>query len=296
MGNAVEFTANAAANAAVEPPVIGAYAEIRPAAEKDLSDNMITVRNLQKAFGDNEVLKGIDLNIKNGEVAALIGSSGSGKTTLLRCINFLENADHGTLCIDNISVNLGRASRRDKYALRRKTAMVFQNYALFMNMSVVRNVMEGLVVVQKKPKDEARAIAEDVLRKVGLSEKFDDKPFELSGGQQQRVGIARALALNPKVILFDEPTSALDPEMVDDILDVIKLVAKTGVTMIVVTHEMQFAYDIANHVVFMDKGYIEEEGTPKQIFDNPRNERTKQFLSRFNLARNNPQVLAMSNT
>ncbi|MDR3123381.1 MAG: amino acid ABC transporter ATP-binding protein [Treponema sp.] len=257
---------------------------------------MITVRNLQKAFGDNEVLKGIDLNIKNGEVAALIGSSGSGKTTLLRCLNFLENADHGTLCIDDISVNLSRVSRRDKYALRRKTAMVFQNYALFMNMSVIRNVMEGLVAVQKKSKDEARAIAEDVLRKVGLSEKFDNKPFELSGGQQQRVGIARALALNPKVILFDEPTSALDPEMVDDILDVIKLVAKTGVTMIVVTHEMQFAYDIANHVVFMDKGYIEERGTPQEIFDRPRNERTRQFLSRFNLARNNPQVFALSNT
>jgi L-cystine transport system ATP-binding protein len=291
----MEKTADPGVTAVLEPPEHAEYAAPAPAPEKDLSGNMITVRNLQKAFGDNEVLKGIDLDIKNGEVTALIGSSGSGKTTLLRCLNFLENADRGSLRIDTISVNLGRVSRKDKYALRRKTAMVFQNYALFMNMSVIGNVMEGLVAVQKKSKDEARSIAEDVLQKVGLSEKFENKPYELSGGQQQRVGIARALALNPKVILFDEPTSALDPEMVDDILDVIKLVAKTGVTMIVVTHEMQFAYDIANHVVFMDKGYIEEEGSPREIFDRPRNERTKQFLSRFNLARNNPQVLAMSN-
>jgi L-cystine transport system ATP-binding protein len=264
-----------------------------------MGTNMVSIWNLQKAFGDNEVLKGINLTIKNGEVTALIGSSGSGKTTLLRCLNFLESADYGNLTIDDVSVNLRKSTKKEKLAICKKTAMVFQNYALFMNMSVIRNVMEGLTVVQKKPEEEARAIAEDVLRKVGLSEKFDVKPYELSGGQQQRVGIARALALNPKVILFDEPTSALDPEMVDEILDVIKLVAKTGVTMIIVTHEMQFAYDVANHVVFMDKGYILEEGSPSDIFDNPKNERTKQFLSRFTLTRFNQksaELLALSNT
>jgi L-cystine transport system ATP-binding protein len=254
--------------------------------EKTVEDgNMISLWNLQKAFGDNEVLKGVGLKIKNGEVAVLIGSSGSGKTTLLRCLNFLESADSGSLTIDGVNVNLAIATNREKLAIRKKTAMVFQNYALFMNMSVVQNVMEGLVTVQKKPKDEARAIAEEMLDKVGLHDKFEAKPYQLSGGQQQRVGIARALALNPKVILFDEPTSALDPEKVDEVLDVIKLVAGTGVTMIVVTHEMQFAYDVANHVVFMDSGYILEEGPPQKVFDHPENERTRQFLSRFTLAR-----------
>ncbi|MDR1909211.1 MAG: amino acid ABC transporter ATP-binding protein [Spirochaetaceae bacterium] len=251
---------------------------------------MISIWNLQKSFGSNEVLKGIELKVKNGEVVALIGSSGSGKTTLLRCINFLESADCGYLTVDGIMVNLSLASKQDKYEIRRKTAMVFQNYALFMNMSVIRNVMEGLVSVQKKSRDEARAIAEAMLQKVGLSEKFDARPYQLSGGQQQRVGIARALALNPKVILFDEPTSALDPEMVDGILDVIKVVAGTGVTMIVVTHEMQFAYDVANHVVFMDSGHILEEGPPGKLFDKPEHERTKQFLARFNLSRGTQSV------
>jgi L-cystine transport system ATP-binding protein len=251
----------------------------------DKNDIMISVWNLQKAFAGNEVLKGIALKIKNGEVAALIGSSGSGKTTLLRCLNFLESADCGHLTMDGINVNLAIATKREKLEIRKKTAMVFQNYALFMNMTVIHNVMEGLVTVQKKSKDEARSVAEEMLRKVGLTDKFDSKPYQLSGGQQQRVGIARALALNPRVILFDEPTSALDPEKVDEVLDVIKLVAGTGVTMIIVTHEMQFAYDVANHVIFMDSGYILEEGPPQKVFDHPENERTRQFLSRFTLAR-----------
>jgi L-cystine transport system ATP-binding protein len=247
--------------------------------------DMISLWNLQKAFGGNEVLKGVGLKIRNGEVATLIGSSGSGKTTLLRCLNFLESADCGSLAIDGVHVNLAVATKREKLEIRKKTAMVFQNYALFMNMSAIQNVMEGLIAVQKKSKDEARAIAEEMLCKVGLNGKFDSKPYQLSGGQQQRVGIARALALNPKVLLFDEPTSALDPEKVDEVLDVIKLVAGTGVTMIIVTHEMQFAYDVANHVIFMDSGYVIEEGPPQKVFDHPENERTRQFLSRFTLAR-----------
>ncbi|AEF85700.1 L-cystine import ATP-binding protein TcyN [Treponema primitia ZAS-2] len=245
---------------------------------------MIEVRGLRKSFGANEILKGIDFYVKEGEVVALIGPSGSGKTTLLRCLNFLEKADAGTLHIDDIQVDLKKVTGKQKIALRRKTAMVFQNYALFLNKTAIKNVSEPLIVSRKKTKAEARAIAEDVLVKVGLGDKFNSKPFELSGGQQQRVGIARALALNPEVILFDEPTSALDPEKVDEILDVIKGVIKTGVTMVIVTHEMQFAYDVASRVVFMDKGEIVEEGTQKEIFDNPKEERTRQFLSRFHLA------------
>jgi L-cystine transport system ATP-binding protein len=246
---------------------------------------MIEVKNLRKSFGKNEVLKGVDFSVKEGEVVALIGPSGSGKTTLLRCLNFLEKANAGTMRIDDISVDLKRVTAKTKLALRRKTAMVFQNYALFQNKSAAGNVMEGLLVSKKMDKKEARRIAEEMLLKVGLSDKFDAKPFELSGGQQQRVGIARALALNPKVVLFDEPTSALDPEKVDEILEVIRYVVKTGVTIVIVTHEMQFAYDIANRVVFLDDGEIVEEGDPKQVLDAPKTERAKQFLARFNLAR-----------
>jgi L-cystine transport system ATP-binding protein len=246
---------------------------------------MIEIKNLWKSFGKTEVLKGIDFHVKPGEVVALIGPSGSGKTTLLRCINFLEKADAGTIRIDDTGADFKRVSPRTKLALRRKTAMVFQNFALFLNKTVVENVMEGLLVSKKMRKDEARTIAEDFLRRVCLEDKFDSKPFELSGGQQQRVGIARAMALNPRVILLDEPTSALDPEKVHEILGVIKCVIQTGVTMVIVTHEMQFAYDVATKVVFIDKGKIVEEGTQKEVFDNPKEERTRQFLEHFNLRR-----------
>ncbi|MDR3335795.1 MAG: amino acid ABC transporter ATP-binding protein [Treponema sp.] len=242
---------------------------------------MINVNGLKKAFGKNQVLKGVDVFVQEGEVVVLLGPSGSGKTTLLRCLNFLEKADEGILTLDGQAVNLKKVSSREILTMRRKTAMVFQNYDLFINKNVLENVMEGLIVARKVPKAEAAKIAGDILHKVGLTEKLTSKPFQLSGGQQQRVGIARALALNPKVILFDEPTSALDPEMVTDILELMKSVVKLGVTMIVVTHEMEFAFDVASRVIFMDNGEVVEQGTPKQVFGNPQKERTKQFLSRF---------------
>lgn len=247
--------------------------------------NIVTVRGLTKAFGKHVVLKGIDFSVEEGDVVALIGPSGSGKTTLLRCLNLLEQPDAGTISIDGLSADFSAITGKQKLALRRKTAMVFQNYALFLNKTVVQNVMEGLLISKRMQKDEAREVAQRFLTRVGLAEKFDAKPYELSGGQAQRVGIARALALNPKVILFDEPTSALDPEMVDGILDVIKDVAESGVTMVIVTHEMRFAHDIATHVVFLENGEVVEEGTRSEVFDNPREERTQQFLSRFNLGR-----------
>jgi L-cystine transport system ATP-binding protein len=249
------------------------------------AQSMLEINGLWKAYGQKTILHGLDMAVKEGDVISLIGPSGSGKTTLLRCINFLEKAESGAIRIDDLRADFGKASAAQKIALRRKTAMVFQNYALFLNKTVGENVMEGLVISKKMRKDEARNIALDMLDKVGLKSRFDSKPFELSGGQQQRVGIARALALNPKVILFDEPTSALDPETVNEILDVIKCVAQSGVTMIIVTHEMMFAYDIATRVIFMDKGEIVEQGAAKDIFDAPREERTRQFLVRFNLAR-----------
>ncbi|MDR1257193.1 MAG: amino acid ABC transporter ATP-binding protein [Spirochaetaceae bacterium] len=242
---------------------------------------MLEIKNIKKSFGQNVILDGIDFHVREGDVVSIIGPSGSGKTTLLRCVNFLDSADSGTIRIDGLSADFARVRSKQKIAIRRKTAMVFQNYALFFNMTAVQNVMEGLLVSKKTGKDEARAIAESVLVKVGLGGKFDAKPHELSGGQQQRVGIARAVALSPKVILFDEPTSALDPEMVDDILGLIKQVAKEGATMVIVTHEMQFAYEISNRVVFIENGKIHAEGSPRDIFDNPQGERLKQFVSRF---------------
>jgi L-cystine transport system ATP-binding protein len=243
--------------------------------------SIIEVRGLKKSYGKHEVLRGIDLTVNQGEVVTLLGPSGSGKTTLLRCLNFLEKANGGTLRIEDQTVDLRRVSAKQILALRRKTAMVFQNYDLFLNKTALENVTEGLITARKVPRAEALERAEAVLQKVGLGHKFDSRPYQLSGGEQQRVGIARALAVNPAVILFDEPTSALDPEKVAEILDLIKSVAETGVTMIVVTHEMEFAYDIADKAVFMEFGEIVEQGDPKQVFGRPREERTKQFLSRF---------------
>lgn len=242
---------------------------------------MIKLTQIRKSFGRNEVLKGIDLTVEKGEVVAILGPSGSGKTTLLRCINYLEKPNDGQISIDDFTVNCKRPDKKDIHTLRQKTAMVFQQYNLFRHKTALENVMEGLVIVKKVPKEEARKKSAELLEKVGLGNKLDAYPSELSGGQQQRVGIARALALNPEVILFDEPTSALDPELVGEVLAVIRKIAKEGITMIIVTHEMGFAQDVASHVVFMDGGVIVEEGKPNDIFAFPKEERTKQFLKRI---------------
>lgn len=242
---------------------------------------MIEIKNIHKAFGKNKVLRGVDIKVEKGDVVVILGSSGSGKTTLLRCINFLEKADDGEIRINDMQVKFKNASKKEILDIRKKTAFVFQNYNLFNNKTALENVTEGLIVARKVPKKEAEERAKDALNKVGLSQKYDSYPSQLSGGQQQRVGIARALVLNPEVILFDEPTSALDPELIGEALAVIKKVAKEGITMIVVTHEMSFASDVANHVIFMDEGVIVEEGTPNEIFTHPKEERTKQFLKRI---------------
>lgn len=241
---------------------------------------MLKIRNVHKAFGDNQVLKGVSLNVDKGDVVVILGSSGSGKTTFLRCINFLERADNGDLLFDNLEVDLKLATKDQKRYIREKTAFVFQNYNLFANKTALENVMEGLIVSKKMKKDKARDLAEAALAKVGLSDRADYYPSSLSGGQQQRVGIARAFALNPEVILFDEPTSALDPELIGEVLAVIRGLAEEGVTMVIVTHEMTFAREIADRVIFMEDGQIVEEGSPSQIFENPQEKRTREFLSR----------------
>lgn len=241
---------------------------------------MLEIKDIHKSFGNNEILKGVDLTIDKGDVVVILGPSGSGKTTLLRCINFLERADKGTATFGDLEVDLKNASKKEVLEVRKKTAFVFQNYNLFNNKTALENVMEGLVIARKVPKDEAREIAKKALDKVGLSEKYDSYPSQLSGGQQQRVGIARAVALNPDIILFDEPTSALDPELVGEVLNTMKEIANEGTTMLVVTHEMGFAKDVANKVIFMDGGVIVEEGTPHDIFVTPKEERTKRFLRR----------------
>lgn len=242
---------------------------------------MIEIKNIHKKFGKNEVLKGASIKVNKGEVVVILGPSGSGKTTLLRCINFLEKADQGELSIGETNVNFKNATKKEILKIRRQTAMVFQSYNLFQNKTAIENVMEGLVIARKVPKREAEEVSKKLLDKVGLADKYNYYPVQLSGGQQQRVGIARALALNPEAILFDEPTSALDPELVGEVLSVMKQVAKEGMTMVVVTHEMSFAKDIASRVIFMEGGVVVEEGTPKDIFTNPKEERTKQFLKRI---------------
>ena len=240
---------------------------------------MLKLTNVHKSFGKTEVLKGISLNVEKGSVTAIIGPSGAGKTTLLRCINFLEKADSGLLDFDDIHIDLEKVSKKTMLQIRRKTAFVFQNYNLFANMTALQNVMEGLVTARKIPKLEAKDRALKALEKVGLKDKANFYPSSLSGGQQQRVGIARAIAVNPEVILFDEPTSALDPELTGEVLSVIKQLASEGTTMIIVTHEMSFARDTANHVIFMDKGLIVEEGNAEEIFTSPKQDRTRLFLS-----------------
>ncbi|MCR4579292.1 MAG: amino acid ABC transporter ATP-binding protein [Treponema sp.] len=242
---------------------------------------MLKISNLYKSFGKTEVLRGISLEVKKGQVTVIIGPSGAGKTTLLRCLNFLESADSGQMSFDNIQLDLSKVSKKNKLQIRRKTAFVFQNYNLFANKTALENVMEGLIFAQKHSKEEALNIAKKALDKVGLSDRADYYPSSLSGGQQQRVGIARAFSLNPDVILFDEPTSALDPELTGEVLSVIRSLADEGITMLIVTHEMSFARQIADRVIFMEKGQIVEEGSAADIFDNPQEERTREFLSSF---------------
>jgi L-cystine transport system ATP-binding protein len=242
---------------------------------------MIYLQGIKKSFNKLPVLKGINLKIEKGEVVTILGPSGSGKTTLLRCLNFLEKPNAGMVQIGNIIVDSEKATKKEMLAIRKQSAMVFQHYNLFAHKTVVENVMEGLIVAKKVKKKDARQQSERVLEKVGLSDKLHHYPSQLSGGQQQRVGIARALALNPEVILFDEPTSALDPELVGDILSVIKSIAQEGITMVVVTHEMSFAREVSNRVLFMDEGVIVEEGTPLEIFYAAKEERTRRFLQRI---------------
>ncbi len=243
-----------------------------------MSEPVITVEHLKKSFGSQEVLHDIDFSIEKGEVVSIIGSSGSGKSTLLRCINLLEIPDSGTISFHGQDI-LGKGNKAKDY--RSKVGMVFQNFNLFANKSVLDNCTLGQRKVLKRKKDEAEKIAKTHLERVGMSEFLNKASTKLSGGQKQRVAIARSLSMDPEVLLFDEPTSALDPEMVGEVLDVIKGLAKTGLTMIVVTHEMQFAKDVSDRVIFMDQGVIAEQGTPDEVFNHPKNERTRQFLSRF---------------
>ncbi|WP_181350690.1 amino acid ABC transporter ATP-binding protein [Thalassobacillus sp. CUG 92003] len=243
---------------------------------------MLSVKDLHIQFGDLHVLKGIDLEVEKGKVIVIVGPSGSGKTTLLRCLNALEIPNEGIVEINDAKVEYqNKPSKKEIIALRQQTGMVFQNYNLFPHFTAAQNVMEGLVTVKKINKKRAREIAESLLAKVGLTEKADDYPYQLSGGQQQRVGIARALGLDPHLILFDEATSALDPELVGEVLKVMKQLADEGMTMVVVTHEMKFAEDVADEVLFMDEGVVVERGTPQDVFHHPKEERTQQFLNKL---------------
>ena len=240
---------------------------------------MIEVRNIHKSFDGVHILKGIDLSVEKGDVIAIIGPSGSGKTTLLRCMNFLETADEGSMIFDDkIIESMPKASKKDISEIRRKTAFVFQSYNLFLNKTALENVTEGLIIARKMSKAEANKKALAVLDKVGLSDRVDYYPSQLSGGQQQRVAIARALASDPEIIYFDEPTSALDPELISEVLNVMKQLAQEGMTMIVVTHEMNFAKEVSKRTIFMDDGIIVECNDSKAFFEKPVQERTKAFL------------------
>lgn len=250
--------------------------------------NYLEIKHIKKSFGDLEVLKDISLTVKQGEVLAIIGPSGSGKSTLLRCATLLETMDGGELSYlgeKAVTMDKNGNSVYEKTAklkeIRKQFGLVFQNFNLFPHYSVLKNVTDALIHVQKKPREEAYRIGRDLLKRMGLSDKEDCYPCQLSGGQQQRVSIARALALNPKVLFFDEPTSALDPELTGEILKVIKDLASEHMTMVIVTHEMNFARNVANHVIFMEKGVIVEEGTPGEVFDSD-NQRMKEFLGKYN--------------
>ena len=243
---------------------------------------MIKIRNIRKTFGENAILRGIDLDVGKGQVVVILGPSGSGKTTFLRCLNALEMPEDGQIEFDNerpLKIDSSKKpSKHDILALRRKSGMVFQQYNLFPHKTALENVMEGPVAVQGKPAAQARKEALKLLEKVGLGDKVNLYPYQLSGGQQQRVGIARALAIQPELMLFDEPTSALDPELVQDVLNAMKELAQEGWTMVVVTHEIKFALEVATTVVVMDGGVIVEQGSPKELFEHPKHERTQKFL------------------
>ena len=239
---------------------------------------MLEIKNVHKAFDGLEVLKGVSLEVNKGDVVAILGKSGSGKTTLLRCINFLETADCGELVFDGQVFPLHGASKGDIARLRKKTAFVFQNYNLFRNKTALQNVTEGLIVARKMPKAQAEDLGMKMLQKVGMADRASFYPSQLSGGQQQRVAIARGLATEPEIILFDEPTSALDPELTVEVLSVMRQLAKEGMTMLVVTHEMHFARNVSTKVVFMEDGVILEESTPEEFFEHPKQERSRAFL------------------
>lgn len=239
---------------------------------------MLEIQNIQKSFGPLEVLRGIDLNVEKGDVVAIIGPSGSGKTTLLRCVNFLESAGSGTMVFDRDRFDLGRISKQDVARLRKKTAFVFQNYNLFRNKTALENVTEGLIVGRRMSKTQAVIKARQALDKVGMLDRENHYPHQLSGGQQQRVAIARAIATDPEIIYFDEPTSALDPELTGEVLAVMRQLADEGMTMLVVTHEMSFAKNVSNKVVFMEHGIVVEAGSSRDFFEHPRQERTKEFI------------------
>ncbi len=250
-------------------------------AHADMDDLILQVNHLSKSFGTHEVLKDIDFTVKKGDVTSIIGASGSGKSTLLRCINLLETPSSGEILYHGQNV-AGRGVNQPEY--RSHVGMVFQSFNLFNNMTVLENCMVGQIKVLKRNKDEARKTALEYLDKVGMAPYINARPRQISGGQKQRVAIARALAMNPEVLLFDEPTSALDPEMVGEVLSVMKRLAQEGMTMLVVTHEMAFARDVSNHVVYMAGGVICEQGAPAELFGNPQKQETKDFLSRFTKA------------
>ena len=242
---------------------------------------MLKVRNIHKSFGDLHVLKGINLDIKDGEVFVIIGPSGSGKSTFLRCINGLEGIQQGTIDIDGKILDSKKVNKNNLREIRENTGMVFQQFNLFPHLTAIKNITLAPKIVKNKKMDEAKEHARELLKLVGLEDKETSYPNQLSGGQQQRVAIARAMAMNPKYIMFDEPTSALDPEMIAEVLEVMKDLARAGMTMICVTHEMGFAREVADKIVLMDDGKIVEEGPPHEFFNNPKNERTKRFLSKI---------------
>lgn len=245
---------------------------------KPADSSMIVINDLKKSFGEVEVLKGITKTIDKGEVVVIVGPSGSGKSTFLRCLNMLEDVTSGEVFLDGEKIN---DHKTDINRIRQKMGMVFQHFNLFPHFTILENITYAPVKLKKLSKHEANDVALNLLKRVGLEDKADNYPIQLSGGQKQRVAIARALAMNPEIMLFDEPTSALDPEMIGEVLDVMKNLAKDGMTMIIVTHEMGFAREVASRVMFIDGGYVVEDGTPEEVFNNPQHERTRGFLSKI---------------